>query len=105
MLSDRSGYTMVDFSDYKTSLRGLGISLFFMVLLSATMLEIYLLVFPVRNLHPLPQIKHISTDSFSKVLRWLYQSVSRSWIKGPVQRARLLESAVRKVVQDFVRQP
>lgn len=40
---------MNEIFDYKTVLNSLGISMFFMVFLSAAMLEIYLLISPVRG--------------------------------------------------------
>ena len=40
---------MTDILDYKTALRTLGVSVFFTVLLSAAMLEVYLLICPVRE--------------------------------------------------------
>ena len=40
---------MIDILDYKTALSTLGVSVFFTVLLSAAMLEVYLLTYPVRE--------------------------------------------------------
>ena len=39
---------MTDILDYKTALRTLAVSIFFTMLLSAAMLEVYLLICPVR---------------------------------------------------------
>lgn len=51
ILLNRNGDIMNDSLDYERNLKTLGVSLFFTVLLSAVMLEIYLLISPVRDLH------------------------------------------------------
>lgn len=69
---------MTDILDYKTALRNLGISVFFIVLLSAAMLEVYLLICPVREwradfptqkkhhlAHPFPRFLNGYIDLFS----------------------------------------
>ena len=46
-----NNYFTMDIQDYETALKRCGTNLFALVLLSAVMLEIHLLISPVRDLH------------------------------------------------------
>ena len=53
---------MIDILDYETYVRSVGVSFFSIVQLSVAILEIYLLIIPVRDLPASPQMKHVPSN-------------------------------------------